>query len=350
MLQRLSAGWLTKMDAAQVTVNADEARLLIASGMAPPNLHVEGRLDLSGNDTRLRLPYGLRVRTLILNECSLLETLPEGLQCYEIEARNSGLRSLPADIQAVFKIDLQGCEHLESLPTGLKTGALVLRDCTGLRALPEGLDVYFLDISGCIRLTEWPQDASISVGRLTARGMTQITQLPVQVKRLAQLDIAGCSNLETLPQDLMISSWVDVADSGVTQLPSSLDGLQVRWRGVVVEPRIAFQPETITAREVLDERNAEVRRVMMERLGYEKFLADVEADVVHQDTDPGGVRRLLRIPLQGDEPLVCLAVLCPSTERQYVLRVPPTMKTCHQAAAWVAGFDNPDDYQPAIET
>jgi hypothetical protein len=338
------------MIASPVIVAAAEARLLIASGVAPPNLHVEGRLDMTGNDTLRRLPSGLRVRTLILNECSALEALPEGLQCYELEARYSGLRTLADDINVVFKIDLEGCERLEILPAGLKTGTLIVRDCINLRGLPERLDVYFLDISGCIRLTEWPKEASINVGRLTARGMVQITSLPSHVRNLAQLDIAGCSNLEALPPDLRISSWIDVADSGLTALPPALDGLQVHWRGVIVEPRIAFEPETITAQEVLNERNAEVRRVMMERLGYEKFLTDVDAEILHEDTDPGGVRRLVRIPLEGDEALVCLAVLCPSTARQYVLRVPPTMQTCHQAAAWVAGFDNPDDYQPIEET
>jgi hypothetical protein len=41
---------------------------------------------------------------------------------------------------------------------------------------------------------------------------------------------------------------------------------------------------------------------------------------------------------------------CPSTGRQYIIRVPPTTPTCRHAAAWIAGFDNPDDYQPLIET
>src|SRR5205823_3955594 len=100
--------------------------LLITSGMAPTNLNVEGTLDLSGNEAVRRLPDGLRVRKLILNECSALEALPQGLQCYELEARQSGLRSLPNDLRVVFKIDLQGCEWLESLPAGLKTGSQAL--------------------------------------------------------------------------------------------------------------------------------------------------------------------------------------------------------------------------------
>jgi hypothetical protein len=43
-------------------------------------------------------------------------------------------------------------------------------------------------------------------------------------------------------------------------------------------------------------------------------------------------------------------VACPSTGRRYALRVPPTMRSCRQAAAWTAGFDNPDLYRPLIET
>jgi hypothetical protein len=97
-------------------------------------------------------------------------------------------------------------------------------------------------------------------------------------------------------------------------------------------------------------RNAEVRRVMLERMGYERFLRDAGAKVLDRDTDAGGPRQLLRVPLPDDEPLVCLAVFDPSTGRRYLLRVPPRIRTCHQAAAWIAGFDNPENYQPVVET
>jgi hypothetical protein len=47
---------------------------------------------------------------------------------------------------------------------------------------------------------------------------------------------------------------------------------------------------------------------------------------------------------------VCVSVLCPSTGRQYIIRVPPEMTSCHQAVAWVAGFDDPALYRPLAET
>ena len=41
---------------------------------------------------------------------------------------------------------------------------------------------------------------------------------------------------------------------------------------------------------------------------------------------------------------------CPTTQREYLLPVPNNVITCRQAAAWMAGFDNPDDYAPIQET
>ena len=32
------------------------------------------------------------------------------------------------------------------------------------------------------------------------------------------------------------------------------------------------------------------------------------------------------------------------------LRVPPTVRTCRAAAAWLAGFSEPDAYRPVLET
>jgi len=133
-------------------------------------------------------------------------------------------------------------------------------------------------------------------------------------------------------------------------LPASARGAQIRWRGVPIDARIAFQPETITASEVLDQPNAELRRVLLERMGYDAFLSQARAQTLDTDRDKGGERRLLKVDLAGDEPLVCVSVLCPSTGRQYLIRVPPSMRTCRQAVAWVAGFDNADDYRPLVET
>ena len=317
------------MITAEACVTGREARQLILAGRAPEGLHVRGRLDLT-NTGPLDLPHGLR--------------------CYHLDLRGSGVRALPAGLEVEYKLDLQDCRRLEELPEGLKVGSLVLRGCTALRALPAGLDVYFLDLQGCTRLEGWPRRAQIRIGRLNASGCSRLTSLPPGLRSLAQLDVSNCPNLRELPEGLEVSSWLDIGGSGVTRLPASLTGVGLRWRGVPVDERIAFRPETITTAEILAERNAERRRVLLERFGFERFMREAGAAVVDQDRDAGGQRQLLRLSLEGDEDLVCIAVSCPSTGRRYLLRVPPTMQTCRQAVAWTAGFDDPKLYKPLVET
>jgi len=328
------------------TMTAHEARDLILEGKAPAGLHVSGHLDFSRVPLALpSLPENLTAGRITLDGCRTLESLPRGLRCYELSLQECGIRELPGDLQVEYRLDLSRCHGLQTLPARLRVGSLVLRECTALRALPEGLDVYFLDIQGCTALTTWPARGSVKIGRLNARGCTRLQTLPAWLANLAQLDVSGCERLTELPDGLCVSSWLDLAGTSLRSLPRSLDGVQLRWRGVPVSHRVAFHPETITAEE-----NAEVRRVLLERMSYDAFLEQAAAELVDADEDPGGVRRLLRVELDGDEPLVCLAVSCPSTERKYLLRVPPTMRSCREAAAWIAGFDNPDDYVPLAET
>lgn len=350
-------------------VTPAHAAALILAGRAPAGLEVSGPLRLGGSDVRslpaglsapaleLRgclqlsaLPAGLRVRRLDVSGCSALQALPAGLQCYELNASNTPLRELPDDLRVEGRLDLSDCTGLERLPAGLRVGSLILRGCTSLRALPEGLAVSFLDLAGCAQLERWPDQATVEVGRLNLRGCTRLRSLPPQLRELAQLDLGGCLSLHELPGNLRVTSWIDIADSGITWLPPGVRAAQLRWRGMPIDERIAFRPETITAEEVLDEVNAERRRVLLERMGYERFLGQARAEVLDRDRDAGGERRLLRVPLAGDEPLVCVSVICPSTGRQYLLRVPPNTRTCRKAVAWVAGFDNPNDYRPIAES
>jgi hypothetical protein len=109
------------------------------------------------------------------------------------------------------------------------------------------------------------------------------------------------------------------------------------------------QRALISGWEILEIGNIELRRRMIERLGYEAFLDQVGGLVRDRDRDLGGDRQLIHIPFEDDESLMLLKVVCPSTGHLHVLRVPPHMRSCRQAAAWIAGFDNPDDYHPMIE-
>ena len=343
---------------------------MILKGHAPLGLCVQGRLNLKGFNKLTSLPDDLSAEVLDVRDCTQLQSLPPGLRAVRVDASGchalaklpsglhlnelnldgAALASLPADLRVDYKLDLSNCANLASLPAGLKVGSLVLRNCTGLKTLPSRLDVCFLDLTGCTELEGWPDDARVRIGGLCIRGCIGLKSLPAGLGRLAQLDLRDCPNITELPPSLEVASWIDVANTGLRELPESLAGVRIRWGRVLIDRRIAFHPETLTAAEILAERNIERRRVMLARFGFEKFLAAVSAEVLDEDQDPGGPRQLLRVPLADDEPLVCLSVQCPSTGRHYLIRVPPTTASCRHAAAWIAGFDNPDDYRPAVET
>jgi hypothetical protein len=227
---------------------------------------------------------------------------------------------------------------------------LQLGGCPQLERLAEGLTVRNLDVRQCTRLTELPASVAARLLALDVSGCTELTSLPEGMLRLQFLNVGGCRNLTSLPSGIHVGSRIEVADSGLTGLPQSLRSTVVCWRGVSVPDHVAFNPDTITVREILYETNVERRRVLLERFGMERFIAAVRAEAVDIDEDAGGPRRLLRVPFQGGEDIVCLEVHCPSTGRKYVLRVPPQTRTCAEGAAWIAGFSNVRRYRPVVET
>ncbi len=114
----------------------------------------------------------------------------------------------------------------------------------------------------------------------------QLNELPKSLRQLSTLDVSDCPNITQLPPKLTVNLWIDVGGSGITQLKPPNDRVGLKWRGVSINHKFAFAPETITAAEVMAERNAEVRRTMMERMGIDNFLKKVASQVIHQDTDP----------------------------------------------------------------
>ena len=209
------------------------------------------------------------------------------------------------------------------------------------------MNTWFLDLSESRRFTSWPARGTIHRGTLRLRNCIEVATLPSWLGLLGQLDLSGCVRLAEVPDGVRVSSSGSMSvEPESRHYPAAWFGSPSPWRGVPVDERIVFHPETLSAREILDERNAERRRVMIERMGYLRFAEDAKAKVLNTDQDPGGQRQLLRIELEGDEPLVGLACFCPSTGRQYFLRVPPTTKTCRQAAAWIQDLTIPSCTSP----
>lgn len=349
-------------------LSAEAERLILKGDQS--GMCVSGQIDLSGNKKLLSLPNNLTVDVLNLQDCESLKRLPSGLKVSRLNLSGcTGLESLPADLicndlqwhgchltawpdYVVVKhsLDLSNSTQLESLPHGLKVGTLRLNECQSITTLPEGLEVCFLDMRDCTGFTNWPKKGSVRFGRLNVRDCSQLGYLPNWLTQVGQLDLRGCANISELPEHLEVSSWIDIGGTKIRSLPDSIDERCLRWRSVQVDKRIVFNATTITAEEILAEENVERRRVLLELMGYEAFFKDANATVLDSDRDAGGERRLLKVPMERDEDLVCISVICPSTGHQFIIRVPPNMKSCRGAVAWIAGFDNVEDYVLIAET
>jgi hypothetical protein len=141
--------------------------------------------------------------------------------------------------------------------------------------------------------------------------------------------------------------------------------------GVTVPKLIVEEPHLITPEMIEAEANVEVRRSMLDRYGWSRYLLDTNSEVIDEITEESaskvqdirlanlyrnGLRgaRLYRKTLPGDEPLVMIQLINSSPEpdgtyKPYLLRVPPKMKTCLEAVAWV-NWKTADDYRPIMET
>lgn len=133
-------------------------------------------------------------------------------------------------------------------------------------------------------------------------------------------------------------------------LPALLcrDGLPVyAWHGVRVPERVICSPETILWKDVQEESNQEVRRVMIQRLGAEKLLREAGAKQEHSDdfgtlfSVPNSDRKVVKVVNATPEP--------DGTFKEYFLFVPPQMKRAKEAVAWTFN-QTESEYQPSIQT
>lgn len=127
------------------------------------------------------------------------------------------------------------------------------------------------------------------------------------------------------------------------------------WKGRVVDWKQAHvieKPETITVAEIETEANQEIRRVMVERYGQERYIKDSGAQKIHED-DFGTLYR--KEMAEGDEPLVMVKVTNSTIEpdgtwKDYWLRVPPDTKTAREGVAWTFGIEKEQQYAPLVQT
>jgi hypothetical protein len=130
-----------------------------------------------------------------------------------------------------------------------------------------------------------------------------------------------------------------------------LDGWAVYgFHGMRATEKIILHPELITVPEVHAEENIEMRRLMVERMTYEKYLVESNAKKLNESK----YGKLYKIEYDDDEPLVVVHLdnTTPDEDgsrRKYFLRVPPEVKTAKEAVAWSFGKEE-NDYNPIFES
>jgi hypothetical protein len=129
------------------------------------------------------------------------------------------------------------------------------------------------------------------------------------------------------------------------------DGYSIwAWHGVLVPQEVIETPHALKPAEITKQPNAEVRRIMLERFGAERYLRESGAKVL----DSSDYGTLFRADLPGDEPVVMVEVENSTAEpdgsfKKYMIRVPPTIERAREAVAW--SFAVPEaDYKPAFQS
>lgn len=117
------------------------------------------------------------------------------------------------------------------------------------------------------------------------------------------------------------------------------------YHGVNLPRKYGYlHPKKWRSQWLLEETNAELRRVLIQAIGYERIcqeLQTTELDLFREYT-------LLKIDDADVEPIHLLKMNCPSTGQIHALRVPPNLTSAREAIRWVNWGIDPEEF--AIET
>ena len=139
------------------------------------------------------------------------------------------------------------------------------------------------------------------------------------------------------------------------------------WHGTRVPAWVIETPaDQLTVAQVNAEPNQEVKRVLLARMGWGRYLRESGATAVQADA----YGKLYTIPVDADRTLAVVEVVNGTPEplhgdytedtgyerhddgrwyKRYFLRVPSTMTTAHEAVAWTY-FETPATYAPLTRT
>jgi leucine-rich repeat protein SHOC2 len=192
----------------------------------------------------------------------------------------------------------------------------------------------------------------------------EITNLPESIGDLGNLMLLRLHNnkLSSLPHSLTgLINLRELSLSGnplndLTILQSLPSLSKVVFLNAILPRRYWTKFNDWKAEWLMDEDNVEIRRALIEQLGYEQICDELTAINI----DTWCEYTLLKIdkvetiyeehgyePI-GREPMLLLKMTCPSTGHIHILRVPPEMTSAEVAITWVNHGIHPDEF--AVQT
>ena len=114
------------------------------------------------------------------------------------------------------------------------------------------------------------------------------------------------------------------------------------WRGIHIPQKYgAVLSREWRSQWLLEEPNAELRRVLIQGIGYDRIMQELEA----VEIDTWREYSLLMIYADIDlEPIHLLKMTCPSTNHIHVLRTPPDITSAREAIAWCNWEIDPEQF------
>jgi hypothetical protein len=114
------------------------------------------------------------------------------------------------------------------------------------------------------------------------------------------------------------------------------------YHGVTLPEKYGvLHPNQWQAKWLLEEDNAELRRVLMQGIGYGRICQELEAE----ELDTWQEYILLKIDNDVDiEQIYLLKMTCPSTGFIHALRVPPDVNSAREAIRWVNWGVDPEEF------
>lgn len=350
-----------------------------------PALAASERITL----TRWRGPVletALRAPVLSLSRCPELERIQGSLKSLRLHLRNCPkLTTFTAPAEPLECLYIENAPNLTALPEELRflgnPAEMILRGCSALTGFPDGLqalkaapppprpqappsppspDWLIVEADPCPvgKVPPWNFPWRLRVRRvlldpatvLNPEGINPLlvlTHANAEVRRIL-LENLGMERLETSLPHLVLDTDSDAG--GQRRL------IQFQVPVPVPAPRqpssrIGAAPPRPPAR------NSPPRKPSWwSQSGVGKFVARLLLDAkapppasVPEAVPPAPPAPAMS-PSQNSRAAHFLDCRCPSTGRRYLLPVPLTVRSCHAAAAWMAGFERADDYAPLLET